>query len=112
MWPSRHQEFERCADAAREVAGADFNQWRPSHEYDGVIASHVLHHVLNLEGLFAGIKESLRTGGCFAIADMIGRNGHQPSHPMPSQVVQFLSCWFVLRHSPLDLSYENDRSFI
>ncbi|HEV8414216.1 MAG TPA: class I SAM-dependent methyltransferase [Bryobacteraceae bacterium] len=55
---------------------ADFNQWRPSHEYDGVIASHVLHHVLNLEGLFAGIKESLRTGGCFAIADMIGRNGH------------------------------------
>jgi len=55
---------------------ADFNQWRPAHEYDGVIASHVLHHVLNLEGLFAGIKESLRTGGCFAVADMIGRNGH------------------------------------
>jgi SAM-dependent methyltransferase len=55
---------------------ADFNEWHPSQEYDGVIAIHVLHHVLNLEGLLAGIKRSLRAGGCFAIADIIGRNGH------------------------------------
>ena len=63
------------SDHLNPVPG-DFNQWRPAQEYDGVIASHVLHHVLNLEGLFAGIKESLRPGGCFAIADIIGRNGH------------------------------------
>ena len=55
---------------------ADLNDWRPLHEYDGVIASHVLHHVVNLEGLFLGIKRSLRLGGCFAIADVVGRNGH------------------------------------
>ena len=55
---------------------ADFNEWRPLHEYDGVIAIHVLHHVVNLEGLFLGIKQSLRPGGCFAIADVVGRNGH------------------------------------
>jgi SAM-dependent methyltransferase len=63
------------SDHLNPVPG-DFNQWRPSQKYDGVIASHVLHHVLNLEGLFAGIQESLRAGGCFAIADIIGRNGH------------------------------------
>ena len=56
---------------------ADFNDWRPACEYDGVIAIHVLHHVVSLEGLLTGIKESLRPGGCFAISDMIGRNGHQ-----------------------------------
>jgi SAM-dependent methyltransferase len=55
----------------------DFNAWRPSSEYDGVIAIQALHHVVNLEGLFAGIKDSLKPGGCFAISDMIGRNGHQ-----------------------------------
>jgi SAM-dependent methyltransferase len=55
---------------------ADFNQWSPTREYDGVIAIQALHHVVNLEGLFAGIKQSLTPTGCFVISDMIGRNGH------------------------------------
>jgi len=73
----------RLAAADHGVAGhlntiqADFNDWRPACEYDGVIAIHVLHHVVNLEGLLTGIKESLRPSGCFAISDMVGRNGHQ-----------------------------------
>jgi len=76
-------ERGRAAAAQQGVADhvnalrADFNEWRPACQYDGVLANHALHHVVNLEGLFSGIKESLRPGGCFVIADMIGRNGHQ-----------------------------------
>jgi SAM-dependent methyltransferase len=58
------------------IVRGDFNEWRPACEYDGVIAMEALHHVLNLEGLLAGLRESLRPGGCFVISDMIGRNGH------------------------------------
>jgi SAM-dependent methyltransferase len=36
-----------------------------------------LHHVLNLERLFARIKSSLKPAGLFVISDIIGRNGHQ-----------------------------------
>lgn len=54
----------------------DFNQWRAGTSYDLVLACHSLHHVTNLEGLFAEVKSSLVPGGNFAIADMIGRNGH------------------------------------
>jgi SAM-dependent methyltransferase len=55
----------------------DFNKWKPEHEYDAVISNQALHHVLNLEGLFAQIKTSLQPGGLFVISDIIGRNGHQ-----------------------------------
>ena len=56
---------------------ADFNNWNPEDQYDGVIANQSLHHVVNLEDLFAKIKSSLSPHGCFVISDMIGRNGHQ-----------------------------------
>jgi len=55
----------------------DFNVWRPSKQYTSVMANHSLHHVVNLEGLFDGIKLSLEPDGSFVAADMIGRNGHQ-----------------------------------
>ncbi|MDR2244170.1 MAG: class I SAM-dependent methyltransferase [Burkholderiales bacterium] len=56
---------------------ADFNHWRPQHDYDAVIANQSLHHVVNLEGLFDAVKEALTPAGLFLISDMIGRNGHQ-----------------------------------
>jgi SAM-dependent methyltransferase len=56
---------------------ADLNTWTATAEYDAVIANQSLHHVVNLEGLFDQIKQSLRPGGQFLISDMIGRNGHQ-----------------------------------
>lgn len=59
----------------RAVPG-DFNDWHPSQRYDVVIANQSLHHVLNLEGLFATIEESLGDRGRFLTSDMIGRNGH------------------------------------
>jgi SAM-dependent methyltransferase len=55
----------------------DFNNWQPDREYDAVMASQALHHVVNLEGLFKQVRMSLRPHGQFIISDMIGRNGHQ-----------------------------------
>jgi SAM-dependent methyltransferase len=54
----------------------DFNDWRPGHDYDAVIANQSLHHVTNLEGLFDAIRQSLKPSGVFIASDMIGRNGH------------------------------------
>ncbi len=55
---------------------ADLNSWSPAHEYHAAIANQSLHHVLNLENLYEQMERSLVHGGCFAISDMIGRNGH------------------------------------
>ena len=60
------------------ITRADFNHWQPEPATaDMVIANQSLHHVLNLEGLFAAIKSTLKDNGSFLTSDMIGRNGHQ-----------------------------------
>jgi SAM-dependent methyltransferase len=56
---------------------ADFNKWKPEHEYCAVVANQSLHHVLELEHLFASVAGGLTTGGLFIVFDVIGRNGHQ-----------------------------------
>ena len=70
-----------AADAGIEnhlnLIAADLNFWTPPCEYDAAIACHSLHHVVNLEGVFDGVKRALRPEGIFIISDMIGRNGHQ-----------------------------------
>ncbi len=55
----------------------DFNTWRPSRAYHGVVANQSLHHVTNLEGLFDAIRGSLAPGALFVANDVVGRNGHQ-----------------------------------
>jgi SAM-dependent methyltransferase len=55
----------------------DFNKWKARKEYVAVMASHSLHHVVNLEELFDEIHASLSNDGFFIVHDMIGRNGHQ-----------------------------------
>lgn len=55
---------------------ADFNSWTPEAEYDAIMANQSLHHVLELEALFASVKRSLREDGRFVVSDIIGRNGH------------------------------------
>jgi SAM-dependent methyltransferase len=76
-------ERGRSAAASEGVAArmnflaVDLNAWGAAHEYDMIIANQTLHHVLNLENLFAEIRRSLKPGGSFAVSDMIGRNGHQ-----------------------------------
>jgi hypothetical protein len=41
-----------------------------------VLANQSLHHVMNLEGLFAAVEAALTAQGRFVTSDMIGRNGH------------------------------------
>lgn len=55
---------------------ADFNRWQPQHQYDVIIANQCLHHVQELEQLFALIRQCLNPEGYFLTSDMIGRNGH------------------------------------
>lgn len=54
----------------------DFNDWQPHGCYDAVLANQSLHHVMNLEGLFAAVDAGLTAQGRFVASDMIGRNGH------------------------------------
>lgn len=54
----------------------DFNHWRPDRAYEAILANQSLHHVVNLEGLFAAIDGALVPEGRFITSDMIGRNGH------------------------------------
>ncbi|MBV9267746.1 MAG: class I SAM-dependent methyltransferase [Acidobacteriaceae bacterium] len=54
----------------------DFNDWQPEQEYDVIVASQSLHHVVKLEALLDGAKRSLKHDGYFLVSDMIGRNGH------------------------------------
>jgi SAM-dependent methyltransferase len=57
---------------------SDLNTWETNQHFDVVLANHCLHHVVNLEGLFAQVKRCLTPGnGLFLVADMIGGNGHQ-----------------------------------
>ena len=68
---------ERGVEDKLSFVEADFNAWSPDGKYDAVIANQVLHHTVNLEGLFSGIGEALRDDGVFLTASMIGRNGHK-----------------------------------
>jgi hypothetical protein len=54
----------------------DANSWSPETKYDGAMANHSLHHIVELEHLFEITKAALRRRSLFAISDMIGRNGH------------------------------------
>ncbi len=75
---ARQLAREKGVDAHVRVTRADFNHWQPEPEhYDIVMANQSLHHVLNLEGLFAAIERGLKVDGSFITSDMIGRNGHQ-----------------------------------
>jgi SAM-dependent methyltransferase len=71
------------ADAARRgmaerVTGVevDLNEWLPAGTADVYFANHSLHHLVNLEGILAGVKGSMAEDGVLVVNDMIGRNGH------------------------------------
>jgi SAM-dependent methyltransferase len=78
------QMLERAvADAAQLGLGdrvlpveADLNTWTAQSDADVFFANHSLHHVVELERLFAEVKRTMRPGGVLLVNDMIGRNGH------------------------------------
>ncbi len=59
---------------------SDLNSWfqaEPAGDpYTAVLAHHILHHVVELETLFANVAVAIGQTGVFLTADMIGRNGH------------------------------------
>ena len=55
---------------------ADLNTHRFERPFDAVMANHSLHHMVDLERIFATIYDSLHENGIFVTNDMIGRNGH------------------------------------
>jgi SAM-dependent methyltransferase len=65
--------------AHMQLIQSDLNAWSPgssgSH-YTAVIAHHVLHHLVELEAVFANIAAAIGDNGVFLTSDMIGRNGH------------------------------------
>ena len=77
--------LERGRTLAREAglegrvvpSQGDFNRWKPTGHYDGVMANQSLHHVLELESLFDAVSTALKPEASFVVSDMIGRNGHQ-----------------------------------
>ena len=51
----------------------DGNAWLMArHQYDFVYASHALHHIENLEHLFAQVAETLQPGGVLFASDYVG----------------------------------------
>ena len=76
--------LERGQDLARQEGVSDFldflevdlNTWLTTRTYAGVIAHHTLHHIMELETLFARLLDRLDDQGVFVSIDMIGRNGH------------------------------------
>lgn len=60
-----------------EFQNIDFNDFKFDRQYDAFLAHHILHHIVNLEGLFATIHESMHADSVFLTNDLIGRNGHQ-----------------------------------
>jgi SAM-dependent methyltransferase len=54
----------------------DVNREQIDFRVDGFMAHHSLHHVVELERLFAMVDDSLTPHGCFLTMDIIGRNGH------------------------------------
>jgi SAM-dependent methyltransferase len=54
----------------------DLNFWKSPKIYDGIIAHHSLHHIVELEKVFQEIAQSLSPTSVFVSGDVIGRNGH------------------------------------
>lgn len=63
----QHLRFRRC----------DLNRWVPGDLVDIYIANQSLHHIVALEQVLDGVRDTLQDNGWFLISDMIGRNGHQ-----------------------------------
>ncbi len=74
----RGRQLAAAAGLGAHIAPArgDFNRWQPARPYEAILANQSLHHVVNLEGLFAAIETALVPEGRFITSDMIGRNGH------------------------------------
>lgn len=79
------------------VMAHDFNDGLPDGRYDVVMANQSLHHVVELEKLFAAVRDQLNPGGRFIVSDMIGRNGHM-RWPEARELVETAWEWLPERY--------------
>ena len=63
-------------EARFHLLAGDLNATTFDTKFDGIMANHSLHHIVDLEGVYATAWHSLTELGVFATSDMIGRNGH------------------------------------
>lgn len=75
----------------------DFNQGLPPGQFDVVMANQSLHHVVELERLFASVRDQLAPRGRFLVSDIIGRNGHQ-RWPEAKALIDEIWPWLPARY--------------
>jgi SAM-dependent methyltransferase len=76
--------IERALELARELGladrvraeQADLNTWVARDTADVYIATHSLHHLVELEHLYDEVARSIDPEGVLLVNDMVGRNGH------------------------------------
>jgi 2-polyprenyl-3-methyl-5-hydroxy-6-metoxy-1,4-benzoquinol methylase len=76
----RARELARAGDMNIEYSVLDLERDElPGTEFDVIVANDVLHHVTNLETLYARIQGALRPDGRFIFAEYVGPNRFQYS---------------------------------
>jgi SAM-dependent methyltransferase len=73
-----------------ECADLNCYPW-PKEEYDLVISNGALHHLGNLESVFAGIRHTLKPGGVLYACEYVG-----PSYHAPRQLELINACAFLV----------------
>ena len=109
---ARGLDLARVAGVAQHLVftEVDFNRWKPGRQYSAVMANQSLHHVMELEHLFDGVRQALLPHGKFIVSDMIGRNGHM-RWPEALSVVQEFWLQMPERHRYNMLLKRHEASF-
>jgi len=91
-----------CGNVTNSTAGRIF---------DIHLAHQVLHHIVDLEGLFDTVHESMHNDSIFLISDIIGRNGHMR---WPETLVIVEKLWQTLqdRHKYNNQLGYNEEKFV
>jgi hypothetical protein len=72
----RESTQKRSLESYLSISKFDANRESFEGRVHGFMANYSLHHIVELERLFAMIDNCLSPTGCFLTMDMIGRNGH------------------------------------
>ena len=102
----------------------DGNAWRMArNQYDFVYASHALHHIENLEHLFAQVAETLQAGGVLFASDYVGpsRMQYADAHlaamnaalatlPEAKRIDRFGALKSAIARRPIELYLQHDPS--
>jgi SAM-dependent methyltransferase len=63
----------------------------PEGAFDIVFASHSVHHIENLDGLFASVRRALRPGGMFHLSEFVGPDRFQWTDAQLQGINEFMA---------------------